>query len=346
MSSSRSFRITVAVALLAGAALVGCSTQDAGPQVVNVYSARHYDGDDEVFARFTDATGIEVNLLEDRADALLERMKSEGETGPADVFITVDAGRLYQAEQQNVFAPIESAALNARVPAQHRHPDGLWYGITKRARVIAYARDRVQPDEIATYAALADPNWKGRVLVRSSSSVYNQSLVGSIIAAEGEEAAEAWCVGLVANMARTPQGGDRDQIRAISAGEGDVAIVNSYYYAGMVAGSEEDQAVVASVGLLFPDQQGRGAHVNVSGAGVVRTAPNRENAIRFVEYLTSPEAQEALAAANNEFPIVEGTPLKPVLEGFGAFKEDALDASVIGSNNPVALRIMDRAGWR
>lgn len=313
---------------------------------VNVYSARHYDTDDRIYQEFEKQTGIKVNLLEGNSDALLERLKREGRRSPADVFITVDAGRLHQAEQQGVFQPVESKVLAERIPEHLRHPDGLWFGLTKRARIILRSKDRVPEGEITTYEDLAKPEWKGRVLIRSSSNVYNQSLVGSLIEAHGEEATEQWCRGLVANLARVPQGGDRDQIAAVAAGEGDVAVSNSYYYARMLNGTPEEKAAAAKVAVVFPNQQDRGTHVNLSGAGVVASAPNKENAVRFLEFLAGDLAQEVFAAGNNEYPVVAGVKKVPVLEQFGDFKEDAVNAAAFGNNNPAAIRIMDRAGWR
>ena len=315
-------------------------------QEVNVYSARHYDTDDVIYQKFTETTGIEVRLIEGNSDALLERLKREGKRSPADVFITVDAGRLFKAEQQGVFQPDQSTILETRIPASLRHPEGLWFGLTKRARVILRSKARVQPGEITSYEALAEPKWKGRVLIRSSSNVYNQSLVGSLIEVHGEAQAEAWCRGVVTNFARKPQGGDRDQIKAVAAGEGDVAIANSYYYARMLSGTKEEQEAAAKVQIVFPNQDDRGTHVNISGIGVVKTSPNKANAIKFIEYLTSKEAQRVFAAGNNEYPVVKGVETVPVLKKFGTFKEDVLNPAVFGRNNQKAVRMMDRAAWR
>ncbi len=343
--------------LLLGA-LVGCAapeSQDSPApeeaptsQEVNIFSARHYDTDQSLYDRFTEETGIEVNLIEGDSAALLERLRREGEESPADLFITVDAGRLHQAEQAGVFQPVESEILSGRVPAHLRHPEGLWFGLTKRARVIVYSLERVEEGAISTYEELADPKWKGKVLIRSSSNIYNQSLVGSILAAAGEEATEEWCRGVVANMARRPQGGDRDQIRAVAAGEGDLAVVNTYYLAKMLASDAkpEDREAAAKLGVVFPDQGGRGTHVNISGAGVVRGAPNPENARRLLEFLTGPEAQAVLADGNKEYSVTPGATPVPELESFGAFEEDSLDASTFGANNKDALMLMDRCGWR
>ncbi|REJ74898.1 MAG: extracellular solute-binding protein, partial [Acidobacteria bacterium] len=287
-------------------------TDEAG--VVNLYTARHYDGDEVVYERFTSETGIRVELLEADSAALLERLTREGADSPADLFITVDAGRLHQAEQAGAFQPVRSAVLEERIPEKLRHPEGLWFGLTKRARVIVYAKDRVDPSEITTYEDLADPRWKGRIAIRSSTNVYNQSLVASLIAALGEEATEEWCRGLVANLARPPQGGDRDQIRAVAAGEADIAVSNTYYLAQMLAGSEEDRAAAARVGVVFPNQGGRGTHVNISGGGVVAGAPNRDNAVRLLEFLAGPEAQSALVAETREYPVAAGYEAVPELE--------------------------------
>ena len=341
-------------------ALLGCQAKEpaepapesaataTGEQVVNVYSARHYDTDEALIADFEKQTGIKVNITSGKSAALLERLRREGEQSPADLFITVDAGRLHQAELEGIFEPVQSEVLSQRIPEHLRHPDGLWFGLTKRARVIVYAKDRVQPGEIGSYEDLAKPEWKGRVLIRSSGNIYNQSLMGSIVAAHGEADAEAWCSGLVDNMARKPQGGDRDQVRAVAAGEGDVAVVNSYYLGQMLAASDkpEDQAAAAKVSVAFPNQEDRGTHVNLSGAGLVKGAPNRDNAIRFLEYLTSPVAQAIFAGGNQEYPVAVDVGLTPELESFGDFKEDQLNASVFGGHNKTSLMIMDRCGWR
>ena len=315
---------------------------------LNIYSARHYDTDKELIATFEEQTGIDVNVIEGDSAALLERLRREGEQSPADLFIAVDAGRLHQAELEGIFQPTSSEVLEQRIPEHLRHPDGLWFGLTKRARVIVRATDRVQESEIGSYEDLANPGWQGRVLIRSSTNIYNQSLMGSILAANGEEAAEAWCTGVVANMARKPQGGDRDQIRAVAAGEGDVAVVNTYYLAQMMAAEDkpEDQAAAAQIAVVFPNQQDRGTHVNLSGAGVVQGAPNRDNAVRYLEFLSSPEAQKSLAGDNKEYPVTAGVELAPELETFGPFEEDRLNASIYGGHNKTSLMIMDRCGWR
>ena len=325
--------------------LLAVVTEGMAAEVVNVYSARHYDTDDRIYSAFEERTGIKVRLIEGKSDALLARLKREGKRSPADVFITVDAGRLFQAERQRVFQPISSKRLMTRVPANLRHPKGLWFGLTKRARIILRSKERVKEGEITSYEDLAKPKWKGRVLIRSSSNVYNQSLVGSMIVAHGVKGAEAWCRGLVANMARKPQGGDRDQIKGVAAGEADVAVANSYY-ARMLSGTPAEKAAAAKVAVVFPNQDGRGTHVNLSGVGVCAHAPNKANAIKFVEFLSGELAQKTFAAGNNEYPVVRGVETVPVLRNFGTFKEDAVNAAAFGNNNLTAVRIMDRAGWR
>ncbi|HCK51608.1 MAG TPA: Fe(3+) ABC transporter substrate-binding protein [Planctomycetaceae bacterium] len=326
--------------------LLALSSPSPAAEVVNVYSARHYDTDDRIYSVFEKQTGIQVKLIEGNSDALLVRLKREGKRSPADVFITVDAGRLFQAERQGVFQPISTTLLKKRVPANLRHPKGLWFGLTKRARIILRSKTRVKAGEITSYEDLAKPKWKGRILIRSSSNIYNQSLVGSMIQAHGAKRAEAWCRGLVANMARKPQGGDRDQIKGVAAGEADVAVANSYYFARMLGGTPEEKAAAAKVAVVFPNQKGRGTHVNVSGVGVCTHAPNKSNAIKFIEFLTSPVAQKAFAAGNNEYPVVKGVETVPVLKSFGRFKEDNVNAAAFGGNNAAAVRMMDRAGWR
>ncbi|MGI9468636.1 MAG: Fe(3+) ABC transporter substrate-binding protein [Rubripirellula sp.] len=315
-------------------------------EVVNVYSARHYDTDDTIYDEFTTKTGIKVNLISASSDALIERLQREGKRSPADVFITVDAGRLFQAEQKDIFQPISSPVLSRQIPANLRHPEGLWFGLTKRARIILRSKERTNKGEISNYEDLADPKWKGKVLIRSSSNVYNQSLVGSIIEAQGKSNAETWCKGVVANMARPPQGGDRDQIKGVAAGEGDVAVANSYYFARMLSGTPEEREAASKVEVVFPNQKNRGTHVNLSGVGVVKAAPNKANAIKFIEFLSGDRAQEVFAKGNNEYPVAPSAQTIPVLKDFGAFKEDQINAAKFGNNNTEAIRMMDRAGWR
>jgi iron(III) transport system substrate-binding protein len=318
----------------------------AQASALNLYTSRHYDTDDALYNSFTETTGIRVNMVEASADELIERIKSEGDNSPADILITVDAGRLWRAEQDGLFQPVDSAILNSAVPEYLRHPDGQWFGFSKRARVLMYNKDRVNPTELSTYEDLVDPKWSGRLLTRSSTNIYSQSLTGALIHHLGEEATEEWARGFVANFARQPEGNDTAQIQAVAAGVGDVAIANSYYLARLMKSDDPaDQAVAEQVGMFFPNQDGRGTHVNISGGGVLRSASNYEAAVQFLEHLVSPEAQQYFATGNNEYPVVDGTEVDPVLASFGTFKEDNIDARIFGSNNDEALRLMDRAGW-
>nr|WP_228021850.1 Fe(3+) ABC transporter substrate-binding protein [Romeria gracilis] len=318
-----------------------------GENVVNVYSARHYDIDDELYQEFTDETGIEVNVIEGDSDELLERITSEGEQSPADVFITVDAGRLWRAEEAGIFQPVDSAVLEERVPDNLQQPDNLWFGLTKRARVLVYNPNQVDPSELSTYEALAEPQWKGRVCIRSSNNIYNQSLVGSMVETNGVEATEEWAKGLVDNLARPPEGGDTDQIKAVASGLCDVAVVNHYYWARLAKSDDPtDQEVTDKTAIFFPNQDGRGTHVNISGAGVVATAPHEENAVKFLEFLVSPEAQKTFAEGNNEYPVVEGAEVDPIVAELGQFKVDEVNVSSYGRNNPEVVKIVDRAGWK
>lgn len=317
---------------------------DAG--VVNVYSARHYDVDDALYESFTEQTGITVNLVEGKSDELIERIQNEGASNPADVFIAVDVGRLWRAEEAGILQPVDSDALAEKVPANLRHPDGLWFGLTTRARVLVYNPEQVEAAELSTYEALAEPEWQGRVCIRSSSNIYNQSLLGSMIETTGVDATETWVQGLVDNFARPPEGGDTDQIKAVAAGQCDVAIANHYYWARLAKSEEPaDQAVVENTAVFFPNQDGRGTHVNISGAGVVATAPNQENAITFLEFLVSPEAQTVFAAGNNEYPVVDGIDIDPVVAELGEFKVDTVNVAAYGRNNETAVKVADRAGW-
>jgi iron(III) transport system substrate-binding protein len=319
----------------------------SGAQVVNLYSARHYDADSAIYQAFADKTGIRVNLIEADADPLIERIKSEGANSPADVLVTVDAGRLWRAEQAGLFQPVSSSLLNQAIPANLRHPDGLWFGFSKRARVIMYNKSKVNPSELSTYENLADPKWLGQVLIRSSTNIYNQSLVGAIMAANGEPKTEDWGRGLVSNFARPVQGNDTGQIQACAAGVGSLAVANTYYLLRMMASDKpEERAVAEQVGIFFPNQRDRGTHVNISGGGLVKTAPNKENAIKFLEFLASAQAQEIFAKSNFEYPVLAGAPVDPALASYGQFKEDPLNAAVFGRNGEAALKLMDRAGWK
>ncbi|MDV2998710.1 MAG: Iron uptake protein A1 [Chroococcopsis gigantea SAG 12.99] len=315
--------------------------------VVNLYSSRHYNTDRRLYDNFTKQTGIKVNLVEGEADPLIERIKSEGSRSPADILLTVDAGRLWRADQAGIFAPVNSKILTGRIPANLRHPKGHWFGFSKRVRVIMYDKSKVNPDQIDSYEDLANPRWKGQILTRSSSNIYSQSFVAWLIDTKGEAAAEKWCRGFVANFARQPQGNDKAQIEAVAAGIGNLAIANTYYLVGYA--EEKDQAkraIYEKVGVIFPDQKGRGAHVNISGGGLIKTAPNRQAAIKFLEYLSSNEAQTFFAQGNNEYPVVAGVKLDANLARLGNFKADTANVADYGPNLAKAVAVMNRAGWK
>lgn len=318
--------------------------------VVNLYSARHYDTDDDIYQSFTDATGIRVNLVEAEADQLIERIKTEGANSPADVLLTVDAGRLWRAQQEGLFEKVSSSVLTGAIPAAMRQADGLWFGFSKRARPIMYSKERVNPSDLSTYEALTDDRWRRKILIRSSSNIYNQSLVGALLDAHGEAKTEEWCRGMVANFARPPEGNDTAQIQAVAAGQGDLAISNTYYLVRLAKSEKpEDRAVAEKVGIFFPNQGSgeRGTHINISGGGVLKTAPNKAAAIKFLEHLVSRGAQELFAKGNNEYPVTAGVELDPILKSYGTnFKEDAVNAEIYGKLNADALKVMDRAGWK
>lgn len=334
--------------VIAGAMLLClASSAQSSEQIINLYSARQENLIKPILDRFTEESGIKVRLITGDADALLQRMKSEGRNSPADMLMTVDAGRLYRALADGVLQKIESPVLSASIPAAYRHPEGYWFGLSLRARPIMYSPERVDPAELSTYEALADPKWKSRICVRSSDSIYNQSLVASMLAADSPEQVESWAKGFAANFARPPSGGDRTQISAVAAGECDIALANTYYLAGMLTGNEASEKQDASkVAVFWPDQANRGAHVNISGAGVAKYAANKENAIRLLEFLVSDEAQHWYAETNQEYPIKPGVEMSETLKRFGTFKADSLNLSLLGENNAEAVRIMDRAGWR
>jgi iron(III) transport system substrate-binding protein len=342
---TRKFR-TLAGAALAVTMSAGAFTS-AAAQELNIYSSRHYQTDERLYSEFEEQTGIKINRIEGNGDVLIERIASEGVNTPADLLITVDAGRLWRADQKGLFQPVNSAVLEERIPDNLRHPEGHWFGFSTRARVIYYNKELVDPANLRTYEALTDDRYDDLVCIRSSTNIYNLSLMSSIIAANGEDAAEAWAENVVDNFARKPQGGDTDQIRAVAAGECGVAVGNTYYYARLVASDDaEDRAVAEKVGIVFPNQDGRGTHVNVSGAGVLKHAKNPENAIKFLEYLTSESAQRYFADGNNEYPVVEGVAANSVVQSLGEFKSDDLNVAIYGENQPLAQKIFDRAGWQ
>lgn len=313
---------------------------------VNVYSHRHYDSDKILFNQFTEETGIKVNVIKGSADQLIQRLISEGENSPADVLLTVDAGRLHRAKAAGILQPVISKGLKENVPASMRDPESYWYGMTIRSRVIVYSKDRVNPSELSTYEALAKAKWKGRVVARSSSNIYNQSLLASIIAANGMDKALAWAKGVRKNMARAPRGSDRDQARAVAAGLADIAIMNTYYL-GILANSSvaADRDVTKKVGVFFPNQKGRGAHINVSGGGVTISAKNKNEAIKFLEFLTSAKSQETFGSVNYEYPVKLESNRSKLLRRWGPFKADKVNLSILGAKNTEAVKLFDLAGW-
>jgi len=329
------------------AAVAFASPAIAQEKVLNLYSSRHYQTDEALYANFTKATGIKVNRIEANEDALLERLKNEGARSPADVLVTVDAGRLWRAEQQGLFQPVKSKVLDERIPGELRHPEGLWFAFSVRARPIFYLKGAVNPADIRDYEDLAGAKWKGKVCVRSGASMYNLSLMSSMIAGVGPAKAEEWAKGVVANFARSPKGGDTDQLKAVAAGECQVAIANTYYYVRLMKSSKpEERAVAEKVGVIFPNQSGRGTHVNISGAGVVKHAPHRDNAIRFLEYLAGDEAQAYFANGNNEYPVAGKASGNRELASLGDFRKDSLNVTLLGKNQAAAQQIYDRAGWK
>lgn len=319
----------------------GAPAANAGE--VNVYTSRHYDTDLALYEDFTKQTGIKVNRIEADADALIERIAAEGEFSPADVFVTVDAGRLARAEEAGILAEVDSPVLAERIPAHLRDPKNRWFALTTRARIIIYNKAKGKPAGLENYEDLAKPEFKGRICMRSSSSVYNIALLSSIITHDGADKAESWAKGVVANFARPPQGNDMSNIEAVAAGECDITLANTYYLARFASG--EKRKVLDSVGIIFPNQATTGTHVNMSGAGVVKSSPNRANAVKFLEYLASDKAQQLLAGGNNEYPAAKGVAATSAVEALGSFKSDTLSATEIGKGQPQAVTIFNRAGW-
>lgn len=320
------------------------SQQKAGE--VNLYSSRHYDTDLALYENFTEQTGIKVNRIEAGSNALIERIKSEGEFSPADLLITVDAGVLWQAEEAGILSSVKSARLEEVIAPHLRHPDGYWYGLSKRARVIIYNKDNGRPADLSDYKDLAAPALKGQVCMRSSGNIYNISLLSSMIAHDGVKVASDWAKGVTTNFARKPQSNDSGQIEAVAAGICGVSIVNTYYLARYARSDDpQKKEIYNNLGIVFPGQEGRGTHVNISGAGVTAHAPNRENALLFLEYLTSPEAQGYFSDGNNEYPVIENAGRSFAVETLGAFKEDVLNVSSFGENQAQAVRIFNDVNW-
>jgi len=333
---------TVSLLPLAFVALVGT----AQAEELNLYSARHYQTDEALYANFTKQTGIKINRIEGKEDELLERIRNEGANSPADIFLTVDAARLAKAHELGLFAPVASKTLESRIPAHLRTED--WFSFSTRARVIVYNKTSIKAEDVQNYDDLANPKLKGKLCSRSGSHPYNLSLMASIIAHQGEARAEALARGMVANFARAPKGGDTDQIKAVSAGECGVTVSNTYYVARLLRSTKpEEQKIMDKVGIVWPDQNGNGAHINVSGGGMLKTAPHKAAAVKFLEYLASDEAQRYFADGNNEWPVVDGLKVaNPALDTLGKFKADKLPVKNLAMYQAKAQIIYDRAGYK
>ncbi|MDE4304831.1 Fe(3+) ABC transporter substrate-binding protein [Phaeobacter gallaeciensis] len=335
-----------ATTILAGALAATIATSAAAEGEVNLYSSRHYDTDERLYSDFEEATGIRINRIEGKADELIARMQAEGENSPADILLTVDTSRLARAKDAGVLQSIDSDVLEARVPGYLQDADNRWFGFSQRARIIFYDKaDVANPPQ--TYLDLADPAYKGLVCIRSSTNTYNQTLLASIITHQGSDVAKSWAEGVVANMARDPQGGDTDQLRGIVSGECEISVANSYYFARSirkdVKGLSDSRDMI---GWIFPAQNEQGAHMNLSGGGVAAHAPNRDNAIKFLEYLASDQAQQYFSAGNDEYPAVPGVGLAPSIAALGHFKPDDINLSDVAKNIPEAQKIFDAVGWK
>lgn len=352
MENAVTFRLTRLLAVAVGAlALAACGQNgDAAKTeggVLNLYTARHYDADQRLYDLFTERTGIEVKRIEGRPDELIARMQAEGANSPADVFITADAGALWRAQNAGLFQAVESGTLNERIPANLRAPGGEWYGFSRRARVVAYDPAKVRAEEIDDYAKLATPRFRGKLCVRSGENVYNLSLVGALIEAWGEDRARQWVEGVAANMARPPEGGDRDQIRAVAAGVCEVALTNSYYFIRMANGDDAgDREIAGKLRLGFPSLDGQGSHVNISGGGVAARAPNRDNAVRFLEFLASPEAQAIVTEMNYEYPASPDAAPAETVRPFADFQAHPMSTARYGVHQAAAQSMISAAGWR
>jgi len=321
-------------------------TAPALAQEVNLYSSRHYDSDDALYAAFTEKTGIEINRIEAKADELMARMEAEGANSPADVFMTVDVGRISRAEERGLLQPFESQTIEANVPAHLRDDENLWTGLSQRARIIFYSKERVETPP-RTYEDLADPGYKGQICIRSSSNIYNQSLMAAIIETHGKEVAKDWAAGIVENMAREPQGGDTDQLRGIVSGECDIAVANTYYFArGLASDVDGLTSGIDGIGWVWPNQSGRGAHVNLAAAGIAANAPNKAEATALLEFLASEEAQAQFANANNEYPVMSGVPIGEHVAKMGLFIPDNdTPTASFKAHAADAQTIFNEVGW-
>lgn len=343
---------SVVAGILSVGLFVGCSGSNAGEEnkesgVLNLYTSRHYDTDDILYDEFTKETGIKINVVEGNPDELLERLEREGADTEADLFITADAGRLDAAKNKGLLQPVESKVLNSNIPENLRDVDNNWFGLAVRARVLVYDKERVNPGDLSTYEALTEPQWQGKVLTRSSSNIYNQSLLASIIAIEGEEKAEEWARGLVNNFARDPKGSDRDQAKAVVAGEGDVAIMNTYYVGKLLNSTDPEEVKVGEqVGVFFPNQETTGTHINISAIGLTKNSKNKDNAIKFMEFLSSEKAQKEFAETNFEYPANPAVEASELLKSWGEFKPQDINLSLLGEYNAKAVQIMNKVGWK
>lgn len=313
---------------------------------INIYTHRHYDSDKILFKKFTDITGIEVNVIKGSADQLIQRLQSEGNNSPADILLTVDAGRLVRAKDMGLLEPVSSKILTKNVPEMMRDSENHWFGLSVRARVIAYAKDRIKENELSTYEDLADPKWRGKIVVRSSNNIYNQSLLASLINENGSKKALKWAKSVRNNMARKPRGNDRDQARAVASGVADLAIINTYYL-GLLANSSDkaDREVAEKLNIFFPNQNGRGTHINISGVAVTKSSKNKKEAIRFIEFLTDEDNQRIFSEANYEYPLDYNNSKSKIHLKWGRFKADNIDLTILGKNNAEAVKIFDLAGW-
>ncbi len=337
---------TLILLTLAACSLFASSMSFAAEEV-NLYSARKEKLIKPLLDNFTKETGIKVNLVTAGAGPLLKRLETEGANSPADLFITTDAGRLHKAKEAGVLQVIQSHVLNTAIPAEYRDPEGYWYGLSLRARPIFYVKDKVKAEELSTYEALTDEKWKTRICIRGSDNIYNQSLVASMIANTGLEKTQDWANKFVANFARKPKGGDRDQIKAAAAGECDIAIANTYYYGAMLHGKDEAQIKAANaVAVFWPNQDDRGTHVNVSGIGMTKAAKNKENAQKLMEFLTTKDSQKWYAEVNFEYPVIADGTWSDELTAWGKFKADSINLSKLGELNKDAVQLMDKAGWK
>ncbi|MEN8434515.1 Fe(3+) ABC transporter substrate-binding protein [Clostridium septicum] len=331
--------------------LAGCGKEELSDKsnsgVLNLYTSRHYDTDDALYEEFTKETGVKINVVKGEPDALLERLEREGKDTEADLLITADAGRLYAAKEKKLLQPVESKVVDENIPSNLRDKDNEWFGLAVRARVLVYSKERVNPEELSTYEELIDSKWSGKILTRSSTNIYNQSLVASMIAINGEEATEKWAKELVKNFARDPKGSDRDQAKAVAAGEGDIAIMNTYYVGKLIDSKDSEEVKVGEkVGVFFPNQNTTGTHVNVSAIGLTKYSKNKENAIKFIEFLTSEKAQKQFAETNFEYPANPKVESAELLKSWGEFKPQDINLSALGEYNAKAVEIMNKVGWK